>query len=70
MDIGVIALCISAVLAVVASLFGARYAFTKKKAQQLEEVIRRVVEAWEDDKVTAEEYEKIMQSMKEFLGPA
>jgi len=56
-------------LAVLASLFSTKYSVAKKKVQKLEEVIRSVVEAWEDDKVSAEEYEKIIASVKEFLKP-
>ena len=65
MTLETILFIVSGVLTVAASLFGVKYAKVKKLAKEAVDVVIAVVNAWEDDKVTAEETDLIVKEAKE-----
>ena len=62
-----VAVLVRMVLAAISVVFGAKYKQGKGKAEQLTELLKTVVEAAEDDKVTEKEFQEIVASAKSFL---
>jgi len=67
MDPSLVALLVSIVLAVLASVFGAKYYYVKGKACQLNALISEVTKAWEDETLTQEELSKILKLIKQLV---
>jgi hypothetical protein len=72
MDYGLVALVagtiVSAVTAAAAAYFGRdKYVKVKGKAQALSKALKTVVDAFDDDKVSTEEFKEIVDEVKEFL---
>ena len=68
MDYATIAVLVGTVLSAVSVLAGGKYIQGKTKAKQLVGLLSNIIEAAEDDKVSEEEFQKIVSSTKEILG--
>ena len=67
MDLNTILLIVSGALTVAAAVFGTKYTNIKKAAKETVDVAIAVISAWEDDKVTQDETDKIVKESKEAL---
>lgn len=67
MDGVTVATIVTLVLTLASSVFGAKYTQTKGKAKKLSKLLDSVIEAAEDDKVTEEEFQKIVGNTKAVL---
>jgi hypothetical protein len=72
MDYGLVALVagtiVSAVTAATAAIFGRdKYVKAKGKAQALSKALKTVVDAFDDDSVSPEEFKEIVDQAKELL---
>jgi hypothetical protein len=72
MDYGLVALVagtiVSAVTAAAAAYFGRdKYVKAKGKAQALSGLLKTIVDAFDDDNVSTEEFKEIVEQAKEFL---
>jgi len=68
MDLNTILFIVSGILAVMSTIFGLRYAAVKKALKETKDVVVAVIDAVEDDKVTAEETASIVKEGKEMLS--
>lgn len=68
MDSGSIAVLVSSVLAIASTVFGAKWSQGKSKANQLLKLLNDIIAAAEDDKVSEEEFQKIVADAKELVG--
>lgn len=68
LDTTSISVLAGSLLAIVSLLFGATYQKVKAKLKQLQELLATIIEADEDDKVTEEEFEKIIAKAKALLN--
>jgi len=64
MDPSLVALLVSVLLVILASVFTTTYYYVKGKASQLNALISEVTKAWEDDTLTQEEPCKILKLIK------
>jgi len=67
MDYGLVALVVGGVVTVAAAVLGQKYVKAKGKVQALSGLLKSVVDALEDDQVSEEEFNKIVEQAKEFL---
>ena len=67
MNLETAALVLSAVLGVVAFYGTARYAEIRRKFKSFVALLNEIVIAWDDDKISAEEFDKIIAKGKELL---
>ncbi len=67
MDGVTIATIVTLVLTLAGSALGAKYTQAKGKAKKLSKLLDSVIEAAEDDKVTEEEFQKIVGNTKAVL---
>ena len=65
MDIGTIAIILTGVLTILGTFFGFRYNKVKKALKESVDVGLAVVAAYQDDKVSQEETDKIVAEAKE-----
>ena len=68
MDYGSIAVLVGGILTVASAVLGGKYRQGKGKAKQLLDLLNAIIEAAEDDKVTEEEFQKIVADAKALLG--
>lgn len=69
MDYGLIASVVTSLLVVAAAVIGVKYRQVKKKAEQLRDLVIYFIEAWEDDKLTPEEVEGLVERGKALIEP-
>jgi hypothetical protein len=68
MDIGLVALVAGTIVSVAAAIFGRdKYVKAKGKAQALSKALKTIVDAFDDDNVSPEEFKEIVEQAKEFL---
>jgi len=67
-DPSLVALLVSVLFAILASVFSAKYYYVKGKASQLNALISEVAKAWEDDTLTQEELCKILKLIKQLVS--
>ena len=65
MDLQTIMFIVSGVLTVAASLIGVRYVNVKKALKETKEAVVVIIDAIEDDKITADETTSIVKEVKE-----
>ncbi len=65
MDIGTVAIIVTGILTVLGTFFGFKYNKVKKALKESVDVGLAVVIAYQDDKVSAEETDKIIAEAKE-----
>ncbi|MCW4048051.1 MAG: hypothetical protein NWE99_10925 [Candidatus Bathyarchaeota archaeon] len=58
---------ISLILALLSIAFGTKYQQGKAKAQQLSQLLKLIVDAAEDDKVSEDEFQKIVAAAKKLM---
>jgi hypothetical protein len=68
MDCGSIAVLVGGILTVASAVLGAKYRQGKGKAKQLLDLLNAIIGAAEDDRVTEEEFQKIVADAKALLG--
>jgi len=74
MDIGSVAVVVGAVVSVIVAVSGAAYAKAKgkfqtavNKVQTLSSLLKKIVEAFEDDNISTEEFKEIVDEAKALL---
>lgn len=64
-NIGIVS---SGLFGLLATLFGGKFAFIRKKFAQLVELLNEIEKATADDKITKEELQEIIKDAKALLG--
>lgn len=67
MDYALIGLVVSVVLTIAVAVLGPKYVKAKGKAQALSKLLKTVVDAIEDDSISEEEFNEIVEQAKELL---
>ncbi|RLI07027.1 hypothetical protein DRO42_08705 [Candidatus Bathyarchaeota archaeon] len=69
MDYTVVASVFTSILAVTATILGVKYRRLKGKAERFRELVAYFIEAWEDDRLSAEEVEGLVRRGKALVEP-
>jgi len=67
MNPNLVALLVSVLFAILASVLSAKYYYVKGKVSQLNALISEVTKAWEDNILTQEELSKILKLIKQLV---
>ncbi len=69
MNYTIIASLFTSLLIIIPTVFGIKYRRLKEKAERFREFVAYFIEAWEDDRLSAEEIEGLVRRGKALVEP-